>query len=779
MPKILIHHRRPSAERTSSTNNRVVDCGTLVDVNGDGLMDIAVPTTDSEGNVIDYSDLPEENRPKCRDGYFDYVEGTLPIENEYVTGGNPDIGTANIYVVGNALYGTLLCTFEVVGGCGPWKFSLKNSSGLASKFFTLNKRLGRQFSGEECDPNHPNFDDDFFNNTDDIDNNALIVKGEQVEDRDPYYAKYPNPDKLEWEYAEHKTRFLLGDKYLGEFQTNWLTGLARAITTPVEAYYKKYGFDWPPPTEGESPQATGGNSANVLSSGAESMGQYFSKQPSRYAEVGKIYAPQLTEPNGGNHIVGIQAENAIGEVVEAKVNIKVTEVVVGKELSLLQGAEQSGGVKYIGGEDGGCKFPTITDTAGNIFGGLSVSETESKDPYEGQLGFLRPDRDPDTARDSTHPSGSYAGDIINDQTFYGPSYRHVVTNELIIGRTIVDFNSPEVRNYFSRSLLTADELRAAQQKGGLGLPSTNTTDKDAHLKSDFGWSDSGDIGSAIRLCMITKLRDPFLEKVERALNYEMIENTCRPVMTATLYFSVRRVTGTVILGETGNADFVDSVVITDGGRSGPPVKGYFPNATNIPVTFEAPSSETGETATGYAISNSKGVVTDVVIVNPGSEYITAPVITFASTANALTTAILGDGVTESEEGIIIATDEVASVTVEFGGFGYNEPFTNKPLLNIPVTFEASPTGDTATGHAISNSEGEIFEITITNTGSGYISAPLVAVDPPPPAVDALLEGKPIPSGVTQETDRCPCGPDICNTEVPDPCEDEEKKDPWE
>jgi hypothetical protein len=174
-----------------------------------------------------------------------------------------------------------------------------------------------------------------------------------------------------------------------------------------------------------------------------------------------------------------------------------------------------------------------------------------------------------------------------------------------------------------------------------------------------------------------------------------------------------RATGTTTLSSTGDADFVDSVVITNG------ASGYPSNATNIPVTFEA--SPTGDTATGYATADAGGVVTGVTIINPGSGYTTAPTITFSSTVHALVTATLG-------------TDEVASATVDFSGSGYTA------LTNIPVTFEASPTSDNATGYATTDSNGEIVYLTITHAGSGYVSAPLVVVDPPATSGDSLLRG---------------------------------------
>ena len=186
-----------------------------------------------------------------------------------------------------------------------------------------------------------------------------------------------------------------------------------------------------------------------------------------------------------------------------------------------------------------------------------------------------------------------------------------------------------------------------------------------------------------------------------------------------------RAAGTTTLSSTGDADFVDSVVIANG------ASGYSPNATNIPVTFEA--SPTGDTATGYAIADAGGVVTGVTITSPGFGYVTAPTITFASTVHALArTNVIGE--TASATTVLTVDQATASTNIVEGivtaaailnpGSGYTLNDT------IPVTFEASPTGDTATGTATSDSNGVISSITITSGGSGYTTAPSLTIDPP-------------------------------------------------
>jgi hypothetical protein len=63
---------------------------------------------------------------------------------------------------------------------------------------------------------------------------------------------------------------------------------------------------------------------------------------------------------------------------------------------------------------------------------------------------------------------------------------------------------------------------------------------------------------------------------------------------------------------------------------------------------------------------------------------------------------------------------VTSVTVNSGGTGYLPSKTD-----IPVVFDASPTGAIATGTATSNASGIITGITVTNGASGYVAPPSV------------------------------------------------------
>jgi hypothetical protein len=72
--------------------------------------------------------------------------------------------------------------------------------------------------------------------------------------------------------------------------------------------------------------------------------------------------------------------------------------------------------------------------------------------------------------------------------------------------------------------------------------------------------------------------------------------------------------------------------------------------------------------------------------------------------------------------LIESQGEVFAVQVTTGGTGLTPNSTT-----IPVTFSAPGTGTTAQGLGVADATGELTEITITNPGSGYTSAPTVTV----------------------------------------------------
>ena len=76
--------------------------------------------------------------------------------------------------------------------------------------------------------------------------------------------------------------------------------------------------------------------------------------------------------------------------------------------------------------------------------------------------------------------------------------------------------------------------------------------------------------------------------------------------------------GKFIMTGTSTISGITSVSITTGGT------GYTVSQTTLAVTFSAPNTSGGVTATGYASTNSSGVITGFVITNPGSGYTSTP-----------------------------------------------------------------------------------------------------------------------------------------------------------
>ena len=135
----------------------------------------------------------------------------------------------------------------------------------------------------------------------------------------------------------------------------------------------------------------------------------------------------------------------------------------------------------------------------------------------------------------------------------------------------------------------------------------------------------------------------------------------------------------------------------------------------VAVTFGV--SPTGDTTEGYATTNVQGQIEKIEITNLGSGYESVPVVTIeAPPAKAEAVSVLQNGVVTG-----------AGLT-EFGS-GYTPGATN-----IPVAFSSSPTGKTATGRAIADTEGKISSIKIINEGSGYVDSPSVFITLPQQAI---------------------------------------------
>jgi len=85
------------------------------------------------------------------------------------------------------------------------------------------------------------------------------------------------------------------------------------------------------------------------------------------------------------------------------------------------------------------------------------------------------------------------------------------------------------------------------------------------------------------------------------------------------------------------------------------VGGFKPNQTNIPITVDAPNGVGGITATGHAVSNGLGRITNVIIDFPGTGYIATPTI-------AIGGAVINN--------LQLSSGNIIAATIAYGGAGY-------------------------------------------------------------------------------------------------------------
>ena len=185
-------------------------------------------------------------------------------------------------------------------------------------------------------------------------------------------------------------------------------------------------------------------------------------------------------------------------------------------------------------------------------------------------------------------------------------------------------------------------------------------------------------------------------------------------------------TGTAVLGTGVNKGKVQAVQIANGG-------GVYTVAPTVtfsapPVTTPgAPPAPPAVGATGVAILSPAGVVTGVLITNPGSGYTSAPTVTFGAPTGAPVDADVVLNASFINVDAQVAADDRFLVGAE----GINEYFDD-PL------FWQSRTARTATTSIVVDASGTptiaggvLADITVTAPGKGYVRAPLVIVEPPP------------------------------------------------
>ena len=147
-------------------------------------------------------------------------------------------------------------------------------------------------------------------------------------------------------------------------------------------------------------------------------------------------------------------------------------------------------------------------------------------------------------------------------------------------------------------------------------------------------------------------------------------------------------TGTVYGG-------IDAITIVDGGS----------NYSMPTVEFDLPDAPDGVMPRAHAVMDN-GTITEVIIDEPGSGYLTAPGV-------AIHNGTLFDPIAGATPATVSATLKITSVTVDTFGSGY---------VSAPaVTFsDANGTGSGAAAAAIVDI-GSVTDITVTNAGTGYLT----------------------------------------------------------
>lgn len=205
--------------------------------------------------------------------------------------------------------------------------------------------------------------------------------------------------------------------------------------------------------------------------------------------------------------------------------------------------------------------------------------------------------------------------------------------------------------------------------------------------------------------------------------------------------------GTATMSDLGNYKIVNDITISNGGGGYiTPPKVTFSAPTGIPSPFDPEENFIPTVAKGSAVLTN-GVVTDVIITNPGAGYLAAPTVTFSAPTKVSAegvvklsgSAVDGVFITNSGAGyktatvtfsapssgtlatgsVVIENGIVKLVNITVAGNGYSQP---------SVTFSAPPSGGTSAEAIAVVGNGRIEKLIITNKGSGYINPPTITIN---------------------------------------------------
>jgi len=172
-------------------------------------------------------------------------------------------------------------------------------------------------------------------------------------------------------------------------------------------------------------------------------------------------------------------------------------------------------------------------------------------------------------------------------------------------------------------------------------------------------------------------------------------------------------TGTAILALDPNKPGGISTVSFSGNASG------FGSAHDgtinpvIPVTVSAPSTAGGVAASGYATTNGSGVLTNIIITNPGVGYRRPTDINYVAATDGITFIIGG-----ATFNFTIANGVIQTISISNPGSGYS--------TITPINIAAPAGGVAATAHITSVSiNGAITGVALDTGGSGYTTTPNV------------------------------------------------------